>query len=140
MQRDLSYLKEKFETNDTPGQTDFSDWMDSYWHKDESPQVVINAPSGIDNTTKDGKGYSQNGKNVLVNNGANNIIYTINSNAEENFIATYVKLGNGTITFAVGPGMIKTEVDGTSVLYGRIGSRAMICKNGNSVLIYIYNV
>jgi len=35
MKRELNYLKEKFETNDVPLQEDFSDWMDSYWHKDE---------------------------------------------------------------------------------------------------------
>lgn len=39
MKQELSYLKEKFETNDTPRQEDFSDWMDSYWHKDEKIPV-----------------------------------------------------------------------------------------------------
>lgn len=28
-------LKLLFETNDTPREEDFSDWMDSYWHKEE---------------------------------------------------------------------------------------------------------
>ncbi|MDQ1095815.1 MULTISPECIES: hypothetical protein [Chryseobacterium] len=49
MKRDINYLKEKFETNDTPEQADFQDWMDSYWHKDEKiPMDNLN----IDVSTK----------------------------------------------------------------------------------------
>jgi len=49
MKRELNYLKEKFETNDVPLQEDFSDWMDSYWHKDEKiPMDSLN----VDVSTK----------------------------------------------------------------------------------------
>jgi len=55
MKRELNYLKEKFETNDVPLQEDFSDWMDSYWHKDEKipmDNLNIDVSSKADKTAE----------------------------------------------------------------------------------------
>lgn len=43
-----AYLKTKFENGDKPPETDFHDWLDSYWHKSEVPNgvSVVGAPGG----------------------------------------------------------------------------------------------
>jgi len=55
MKRELSYLKEKFETGDKPEQEHFYDWMDSYWHKDEKipmDSLNIDVSSKADKTAE----------------------------------------------------------------------------------------
>ncbi|WP_312769269.1 hypothetical protein [Epilithonimonas sp.] len=55
MKREISYLKEKFETGDKPEQEHFSDWMDSYWHKDEKipmDNLNIDVSSKADKTAE----------------------------------------------------------------------------------------
>lgn len=55
MKRELSYLKDKFETGDKPEQEHFSDWMDSYWHKDEKipmDNLSVDVSSKADKTAE----------------------------------------------------------------------------------------
>lgn len=141
----ITKLKEQFQTGDKPTQTDFYDWMESYWHKDESPQIKLTTVSEITNQTLATNGYSQNGKNVLIDNGAAAINYKINLNSsvEENFLITGVKLGTGSITFAAGTGSpVLSQIDYTLVMNGTKGSRFMISRVGNTneFLIFINNL
>ncbi|MPT33116.1 MAG: hypothetical protein E2600_15915 [Chryseobacterium sp.] len=138
-------LKSFFETGDKPTQGQFYEWMDSYWHKDESSQIKINSTTEITNQTTAANGYSQNGKNVLIDNGNTDINYKINlsSDTEENFLITGIKLGTGTITFIAGTGApTLTQVDYTLSVNGAKGSRFMISRVGNTneFLIFINNL
>ncbi|MDP9957463.1 hypothetical protein J2X97_003132 [Epilithonimonas hungarica] len=138
-------LKSFFETGDKPTQGQFYEWMDSYWHKDESPQIKINSTAEITNQTKATNGYTQNGKNVLIDNGSAAINYKINltSDTEENFLITGIKLGTAAITFTVGSGSpVLTKVDNTLAVNGTKGSRFMISRVGNTneFLIFINNL
>lgn len=45
-------LKQFFETNDTPTQQDFYDWMDSYWHKEDLEDIIPANRVGIDLSIK----------------------------------------------------------------------------------------
>lgn len=45
-----AYLYGKFENGDKPNQQDFADFIDSYWHKSESPGVSTTAASGSTTT------------------------------------------------------------------------------------------
>ncbi len=145
MKRELSYLKDRFETGDKPEQEHFYDWMDSYWHKDESSQIKINSSTEITNQTTATNGYTQNGKNVLIDNGSAAINYKINlsSDTEENFLITGIKLGAAAVTFTVGSGSpILTKIDNTLAVNGTKGSRFMISRVGNTneFLIFINNL
>ena len=138
-------LKGFFETGDKPTQTHFHEWLDSYWHKDESSQIKINSTTEITNQTKNSDGFSQNGKNVLIDNGSTTINYKINlvSDTEENFLITGVKLGTAAINFVSGTGSpILTQVDYTLAVNGARGSRFMISRVGNTneFLIFINNL
>lgn len=138
-------LKKYFETGDTPTQEQFYEWMDSYWHKDESSQIKINSTTEITNQTKTTNGYTQNGKNVLIDNGSSAINYKINltSDTEENFLITGIKLGTGFISFVAGTGApTLTQIDYTLSVNGAKGSRFMISRVGNTneFLIFINNL
>jgi len=138
-------LKTYFETGDKPTQEQFYEWMDSYWHKDESAQMKITSTTEISNQTKSANGHSQNGKNVLIDNGSTAINYKINltSDTEENLLITGVKLGSGNINFVVGSGTpTLTQIDYTLAINGNRGSRFMISRVGNTneFLIFINNL
>lgn len=46
--RTRSYLRSKFENGDKPPQGDFWDWIESFWHKSETPgPVTLVAPGGV---------------------------------------------------------------------------------------------
>ncbi len=85
-------------------------------------------------------GYTQNGKNIIVNNGANNISIACDATSESDFLATYVKVGSGEITFKSSTGALVNPTDGVLKMNGSKGSRAMICRVNNEFLIYIQNV
>lgn len=174
MKRELSYLKEKFETNDIPKEEDFSDWMDSYWHKDEKipmdnlnidvsskadktaenlsaenitswktklnepSQITIDTTSSID-TNKDVGGVRMHGKNVVINNGANNIDLQCLTSSEPNFNCSIVKIGSGSITIKAGTGATLVQTDYTAVMNGGAGSAATIVRVGNTFYLRIYN-
>jgi len=137
-------LKTYFKQGAQPTEGQFYEWMDSYWHKDESAQIKINSTTEITNQTKATNGYSQNGKNVLIDNGNTSINYKINltSETEENFLITGIKLGSATINFVAGTGNpILTYVNYLLSVNGVKGSRFMISRVGNTneFLIYIRN-
>lgn len=175
MKRDPIYLKEKFETNDTPEQEDFSDWMDSYWHKDEKipvdnlnidmsskadktaanlsmenivswkaklnepSQITITTGTNITTVTTDVNGLKMYGKNIILNNGSNNIDFTCLSTSEADFYCMITKAGTGSITFKTTGGTTIEKIDYTDVLNGGIGSTASIIRIGNIFYLRIYN-
>lgn len=95
-------------------------------------QIIITTTASITTATKDSNGISQNGKNVFINNGSSNINLTINTNAEDNFCATYIKNGTGIISVIAGFGVQLDLVSNTDLVNGKSGSRLMISRDGNS--------
>lgn len=118
---------------------DVISWRQKLEILDIPTQVKID--TGINFSTKTMiQSYTQNGKNVIINNGTNNLDIVCDSTSETDFIATYIKYGTGTITFKSGSGNIISSMDGTLKLNGGKGSRAMICRINNEFLIFIQNV
>ena len=90
--------------------------------------------------TSNGISYSQNGRNVMINNGATAINFTIDADTISNdFIASYTKVGTATITFLF--------VDFVTVVYpygnllsGGAGSTALLTRNGSTIYLQINNI
>lgn len=81
--------------------------------------------------------HSQNGKHVMMLNGANNLTVTIDS--ADKFCSTYQKTGTGNITFVAGTGKTLVQVDSTNVISGAIGSSATVSIVGNIIYLRIAN-
>lgn len=93
------------------------------------------------NGTSGGLSYSQNGRNVMINNGASAITVaaTVASTATD-FIASYTKVGSATITFTfTGTGATIVQPNGL-VLSGTPGSTALLTKNGTTLYVLINNL
>jgi hypothetical protein len=75
----------------------------------------------------------------MISNGGNNINLTCRSDAATNFVASYTKLGLGTITFTVTIDCTLILMDGISVLNGQVGSTACLTRNGNTFYLNISN-
>lgn len=101
-------------------------------------QIVITTAISITTATTDGSGNSQNGKNVIIDNGANAINITVDAGV--NFLASYLKHGSGTITFVQGSGRTLIQVNGTNVMFGAVGSTATISSIGTTDYLKIDNV
>jgi len=85
---------------------------------------VTSAPTGS---------YSQNGRNVMIDNGTYSITITCSISAPADFIASYTKLGLGptTITFQPSSGSANLTILGsTAILTGNPGSTALLTRNG----------
>jgi hypothetical protein len=101
--------------------------------------ILITSEIGITTQTLGTNGgleYSQDGRNVMIANGAVPIQVTA-TNASSSFIASYTKLGTGIITFASSPAPIAPY--GTQ-LYGKEGSTALLTKNGTTVYLLVNNL
>ena len=109
--------------------------------------ILISSFPGNTITTQDtgtsgGSGsYSQNGRNVMINNGATAIIIAATVSATPNdFIASYTKIGTADITFTFsGTGFVFKTPNG-AVLSGDPGSTALLTKNGSTVYLLINNI
>lgn len=91
--------------------------------------------------TSGGISYTQNGRNVMINNGAIAITVaaTVTSTPTD-FIASYTKVGTATITFTfTGTGFVFITPNG-AVLSGNAGSTALLTKNGSTVYLLINNI
>ena len=89
------------------------------------------APTGL---------LSQNGRNVLIDNGTSSINITCSVSATAYFIASYTKLGLGTttITFQPNSGYANLTILGsTAVLSGNPGSTALLTRNGAGGMYYL---
>lgn len=105
------------------------------------PQGRITTTTSITTETKTNSNLSQNGKNIIIDNGANNINLRVNAFAGGNFCATYIKDGTGTISIVAGSGVTLDLVQYTDVVNGKSGSRFMISQNGstNTFKIFVRN-
>jgi hypothetical protein len=100
-----------------------------------TPQIVITTTVSISTSTLDINGYSQYGKNVIIDNGTNNINIVVNGT-----VTSYLKHGTGTITFVSSGGRTLVNVDSTNVLNGAVGSTAIISSIGTIDYLRISNV
>lgn len=91
-------------------------------------QIAIVTSTAMSNTTTDVDGTTQDGKNVIIDNGASAITYTINGP----ITASFMKVGTGNVTFVAGAGRTLVTVDGTAVLSGAAGSTATIVSYGTT--------
>lgn len=98
--------------------------------------ATITTAVSITNATLTDGGYSQAGKVVKIDNGANAINYTVNSG----ITASFVKGGTGAITFVQGAGRTLTGANGTLVFNGAVNSKASITSFGTSDVLYIDNL
>ena len=85
--------------------------------------------------------YSQNGKNVMINNQTTDIIFQVNATSSTNFIATYTKLSASgvKITFQSGTATLNSPT-GLFILSGSIGSTALLTRNGNAYYLLLNNL
>ena len=91
--------------------------------------------------TSGGNSYPQNGRNVMINNGATAITITANTLlTATDFIASYTKVGTANITFLfTGTGRVEIMPNGVA-LSGSEGSTALLTKNGNIFYLLINNL
>lgn len=101
-------------------------------------QIVITTDVDIDTDTTDADGTDQKGRNVIIDNGANVIGFTVKAGAD--FTASYLKHGTGNITFLQATGRTLVQVNGTNVLNGAKGSTATISSIGTTDYLKINNV
>ena len=88
------------------------------------------------NATLTDAGYSQAGKVIRIDNGANVINYTVNAG----ITASFVKGGTGAITFVQGAGRALIGANDTLVFNGAVNSKASIVSFGTSDILYIDNI
>ena len=101
--------------------------------------ILITSTVGITTQTlgtNAGAEYSQDGRNVMINNSSTEIIVTA-TNASNSFVASYTKLGTANITFATGGTLVAPY---GAVLNGNIGSTALLTKNGTTVYLLVNNL
>lgn len=105
--------------------------------------ILITASANITTQTtgtSGGVSYVQNGRNIMINNGATAI--EINpASAVDGFIASYTKVGTADVTFSA----LTTPLAYINALNGRVlsglpGSTALLVKNGNNYYLSINNV
>lgn len=101
-----------------------------------SPQIKITTSVSITTATL-GSGLSQQGRNVVIDNGVNAINLTVDGT--DGFCSSYLKHGTGAITFVQGSGRTMVQVDGTAVLNGAVGSTAVISSVGTTDYLMISN-
>lgn len=96
---------------------------------------VITTATNITNATLTDTSLPQNGKTLYISNGATNINYTVNAG----ITASFVKGGNGTITFVQGSGRTMVAANGTLVFNGAQYSTASVVSFGTTDIVYINN-
>jgi hypothetical protein len=97
--------------------------------------VTTNVTNSTNGTVGGSGSFAQHGKNVVIQNGVNNINYTINGA----ITVSFVKHGTGAITFVQGSGRTLVQVDGTNVFNGAVGSTATIASVGTTDYLRISN-
>lgn len=102
------------------------------------PQVVLTTTTNISASKLDPNGNTQIGKNVVINNGAFNINYILDVN--DGFVATYLKIGNGAVTFIAQSGRTLVLINGLSSMNGAIGSSATVSSVGTVDYLRITNI
>lgn len=105
-------------------------------------QIEITTSASITNlTTSTGtpSGKVQHQRTVLVKNGVNAINITLESTADANFEAIYIKKGSASITFVAGSGVTLNKIANDGILNGIAGSGALVERDGSVYNIYVSN-
>lgn len=102
-------------------------------------QIILTTTGSISTDTLSGS-INQSGKNIIIDNGSNNIDYTLNTGSVNPFVCSFLKHGTGAITFVTGSGSSLIQVDGTNVLNGALGSTATLSRVNNTYYLRISNV
>jgi hypothetical protein len=105
----------------------------------EINNIIISTSTSITTNTNDSLDYGQNGRNVMISNGANAINLTCEISSTTNFVASYTKLGISAITFLAGAGTTLVQVDGSAILNGAVGSTACLTRTANTFYLQISN-
>jgi hypothetical protein len=101
--------------------------------------IIISTTASITTNTNDSSGYGQDGRNVMISNGASVINLSCETTSAPNFVASYTKLGASAITFVAGSGTTLVLVDGSAILNGVVGSTACLTRTGNTFYLQISN-
>jgi len=105
--------------------------------------ITTSASITTDTTgTSGGNSYVQNGRNVMINNGATaiNVSITPSTSTPTDFIASYTKVGTADITFVVTSTLVFVNNINGAILNGLPGSTALLVRNGNNVYLSINNL
>jgi hypothetical protein len=104
---------------------------------------VITITTAVSITTDTTNGtYSQHGRHVKINNGANNINIQCLSTSNADFVASYEKIGAGSITFTFVTGSTTVvQLSGTNQITAaaQVGSKACLSRNGSIYYLQITN-
>jgi len=103
----------------------------------EPAQVTVTTAVSFNTELASDGGYSQNGKNVLIQNGTNAINITVGATA--NGVYSFQKEGTGAITFLTSSGKTIRPVDATAVMDGAVGSTATASVVGTEISLRISN-
>jgi len=102
-----------------------------------STSPITTITSGTSNSVS----YSQNGRNVMIQNSSTNITITVDPTTPTDFIASYTKLSVSGVTITFQTTNITTwEAPNGYVLNGRAGSTALLTRNGTSAFLLINNI
>jgi hypothetical protein len=103
----------------------------------EPAQVTVTTAVSFNTELASDGAYSQNGKNVLIQNGTNAINITVGATA--NGVYSFQKEGTGAITFLASAGKTIRQVDATAVMNGAVGSTATASVVGTVISLRISN-
>ena len=78
----------------------------------------------------------------MINNSGTDIIFSVNTGATTNFIASYTKLGAANITFSAGTASLIAfpNIEPVVILDGLAGSTALLTRTNNSYYLLINNI
>jgi len=99
------------------------------------PLITITTSVSITTATTDAGGLGQNGRHVVISNGAS----AINLTCSGGVTTSYGKVGSGAITFVQGSGRTLVQLSGTAILNGIAGSRAILWSSGTTDYLEIIN-
>lgn len=111
--------------------------IDGNGNVSDNPQISITTGSNMSTTTTDSAGRTQQGRNVIIANGASAINYTCNGT--DGFVVSIMKTGSAAITFVAGSGRTIVQMNSTLSLNGIAGSTAAIMSVGTVDYLYITN-
>jgi hypothetical protein len=103
--------------------------------KSDLTLITITSSISITTATTDSNGVGQDGRHVVIENGANAINLTCNGGVT----TSYGKAGTAAITFIQGSGRTLVQLSGTAVLSGIAGSKASVWSNGTTDYLEILN-
>ena len=97
--------------------------------------------SALTTGSADGVGYSQNNRNVMIDNGANTIGFNVDvTGIPTNFIASYTKLGTAPIIFNISSSFSTIVTPDGLSLTGTRGSTALLTRNGGVAVLLLNNL